>query len=50
MNEVYMLIAGIIMGCLISRYFIGVGSKLHRGELGEKTHEPTDQDNTEQYD
>jgi hypothetical protein len=51
MNDIYTLVIGIIIGCAISRYFIGVGNKMsinaQEGDVINKKHKPTEQGSTE---
>jgi len=51
MNDIGILLIGIIVGCAISRYFIGLGNKIsinaQDGEPIGKKHKPTEQESTE---
>jgi hypothetical protein len=43
--------AGVLFGCLLSRYFVGLGNKISMnaqdGEPLAKKHKPTEQDSTD---
>jgi hypothetical protein len=51
MNDITIFIAGTILGCIISRYFIGVGNKMsiraQEGDTINTKHKPIEQDSTE---
>ena len=51
MIEASIFAIGVVFGCLISRYFIGLGNKIsinaQDGEPLGKKHKPTEQDSTE---
>ena len=51
MNDISMFIAGIAVGCAISRYFIGIGNKMsinaQDGNAINTKHKPTEQESTE---
>ena len=51
MNEIYIFIGGILFGCIISRYFIGIGNKMsinaQEGDTINKKSKPTEQESTE---
>jgi hypothetical protein len=51
MNDIIIFISGVILGCIISRYFIGVGNKLsinaQDGDTINTKHKPTEQESTE---
>jgi hypothetical protein len=51
MNDILIFVAGVILGCIISRYFIGVGNKMsimaQEGDTINTKHKPTEQGSTE---
>jgi hypothetical protein len=51
MNDIIIFTSGVILGCIISRYFIGVGNKMsinaQEGDTINAKHNPTEQSSTE---
>jgi hypothetical protein len=51
MNDIAIFIAGVLLGCIISRYFIGVGNKMsimaQDGDTISTKHKVIEQDSTE---
>lgn len=51
MNDISILLSGIVIGCAISRYFIGIGNKMsinaQDGTPINTKHKPTEQESTE---
>jgi len=51
MNDIAILIIGVVLGCVISRYFIGVGNKMsinaQDGDTINTKHKVVEQDSTE---